>query len=820
MLKYAHCQRQIAFLKIGQMAKKGLLLCISLLFLGQIESSRMADDIILVAGGKHFAVFRDVLMQSSPYFKSMFSGNYLESRQKSIDLSTSFTLPDVLECLIHYMYTGDLFLGDQAYSHATNNPPGLFKIPPSICGGYDGPLRISQQYFEELLNGASLFLLTTVVDICFDILLYNLNLSNCLHTWALAYRYHGPQLIEVCRQITAARFYDTMIVAPETLDVPIDFLQVILDDENIMTNVRPQNLSKFIRKWLNHDAERKAYASKLLSLTLVKYNLKKCATDKEQKRAQEVFGKAADSRLFKFSKALEEGNGASLEVIVINGENASFAYVPALNDWYLILPAWRETSEHIYHSDEFLVRHHNIKQGKSYKEYFSYDEDTGEWHIVDPNSDVIRQDEVISDYKITMRSTITDGIVMARDSLFYPEPEKGYPRLFCMKGFIYYPDRSSLAEFTFPLPMEREFCRDFICLGNHFILSSLIVTVKDPRMALLRAEEIGLRISVPDPESDMWKTVQEEPFVDYTNERIRGDEVLDFYKVEHQVIVKENVAYIFIQSKHACYDGNTDDEDDDDEEEEEEDEEKEEGYITVNMFELKEVDNKLSLSKVKEERLEQHKFMGHYMFVGFENEVYALMVSRYNPEGVGSTVQVISVKLFYSNADGPDTDYAEFTNLNGFFPPREIPLCLEEEKSRVIASAEDGKLYQLRSVSPLVTELVAYDVKTKSWSALKPPPLQIVNSYESATMKRLNRHMLKYLDASCFLYEEKQFEGCFEKQKLLRSKERKSGSAEKDNTECIDCKISSFRQERVENEDDDDMSDDEFLLWTMAFDLL
>ena len=299
-----------------------------------------------------------------------------------------------------------------------------------------------------------------------------------------------------------------------------------------------------------------------------------------------------------------------------------------------------------------------------------------------------------------------------------------------------------------------------------------------------------------------------------TNDRIKGGEALERSKLEQQVLVNRTSAYIIIQAKHPYDEGNLDDEEEDDEEEEEE--EDEEGFIKITMYELKIGDNKLILEKVKEEKIHQETFMGHYVFVACDDDVYALMVSRCDPGVMGSTVQVISVKLFYSGKDCPEHN-DEVINWNGELPPSGIPLSLRDEKSMVVPSAENGKLYQLRSVCPLVTELWAFDVKARNWSPVKPPPLQVVPDFEEARITRLNTFMLEYLDAACFLHPET--DTCFERQRFLRVGEKRRNRL--GNTECVDCKISSFQREESDGESDDEsMSSTSFILYAMALNLL
>ena len=73
----------------------------------------VCDGVLQTVDGELFQIHRNVLMASSPYFKAMFSSNFLESKigaEAPIVLPTvsSTGLRSVLDCL----YSGELSLTD------------------------------------------------------------------------------------------------------------------------------------------------------------------------------------------------------------------------------------------------------------------------------------------------------------------------------------------------------------------------------------------------------------------------------------------------------------------------------------------------------------------------------------------------------------------------------------------------------------------------------------------------------------------------------------------------------------------------------------
>ncbi len=171
---------------------------------------------------------RNILAAISPYFQAMFYGSYKEKEEDEINLSASFNSVSALEDIIDFMYTGQA--------------------------------ELNEKNFEAMIGGASLFLLLNELQLVDDtwpeFLLDNLDPRNCLFIWAMAEKFYWPQLEKLCRTLTRARFHDLFMNLDETLEISGSFLTVMLRDDDIRSNLSPDNFCDFLSRWIEHDHER------------------------------------------------------------------------------------------------------------------------------------------------------------------------------------------------------------------------------------------------------------------------------------------------------------------------------------------------------------------------------------------------------------------------------------------------------------------------------------------------------------------------------------------------------------------------------------
>ena len=91
-------------------------------------------DITLTCSGSRFPVHKAILSASSPYFECLLESQFAERTQNEIDLTESITDPEILECILEFIYTGNLL--------------------------------IEGSNFRELLGASSLLLLNGATELC------------------------------------------------------------------------------------------------------------------------------------------------------------------------------------------------------------------------------------------------------------------------------------------------------------------------------------------------------------------------------------------------------------------------------------------------------------------------------------------------------------------------------------------------------------------------------------------------------------------------------------------------------------------------------
>ncbi len=157
-------------------------------------------DITLLCNGVKFPAHKSVICSSSEYFEVMLEGTFSESRQDEIDLTESIPDPKVLESILTFMYTGQL--------------------------------EVRAANFQELLDAASLLLLTDAVELVSEYILHTLVIGNCLEVFYLAFKYSLTKLSLVCMSLMKSRMHDFFIHRSRLLSVPPEIL-VHLFDQNV-----------------------------------------------------------------------------------------------------------------------------------------------------------------------------------------------------------------------------------------------------------------------------------------------------------------------------------------------------------------------------------------------------------------------------------------------------------------------------------------------------------------------------------------------------------------------------------------------------------
>ncbi len=653
----------------------------------------------LKIGGHVVNAHRNILAVNSPYFKSMFYGNYRESGEETIDLSTALKSSSILQKLVDFMYTGSITLECES-KYGISNAKGIL---------------LDEETFEDILNGASLFLLERLKNYCGQFLLENLEPKNCIYIWALASKYQIKDLATICRQVAVSRFHDLLMFGDDTLNVSTAFLSILFDDEDIMRNVDSVELAQFLHRWLEHDVERVEDISNLLELKLVKEKIPDLSLPNGNVTA--VFSMLEN---YKPKEVAQHATDRKFEAIVFH-ENHSYTndnpliYLPHTNCWLEARLPWNRGSPRAHGIEQDI---HDLE--KYYSPYVIVNKETNqiyiqtEWSVWCPveESEIASKNPSKEDEARDSDSDSFDNdkdlflIGQTHDALVMKQ-SKGFA-----KGFVYLQMSKTLKQFEFQIP-ENQWDRLFL-----FEKSVFYSKVRLAHNAFMSENQsfshVEWTLEMVDPSESQKadpKVVEKcNLFCLPTNIKGNGN------RLAQQALVTESAAYVFIQVKFD-YDPrdsppknplNT-------------------GVNRIYMYEITKsascaLGNKFEARQIAEKNFVQKGYMGHYVFVGLEENVYALKVSRYNPGSTGTPVQIESVELFYEvtkNHDEPNSYTPDP------LPDIKIPVDFKlgyKGSCVAIPSGQSGNLYQIRNICNLVNEMWVFNVKDKVWKQLKPPP--------------------------------------------------------------------------------------------------
>ena len=146
----------------------------------KLRSAGILTDITLVANGHNFPVHKIILVASSEYFMTMFSGSMVPSEERVYMHGIN---EETMETILTYIYTSYVL--------------------------------ITEENVEDLLDASSQFLLYSLQNRCAKFLKDRLDDENCLQIFCLANRFTLPSLKEASLKYIAANYllneYSTFI---------------------------------------------------------------------------------------------------------------------------------------------------------------------------------------------------------------------------------------------------------------------------------------------------------------------------------------------------------------------------------------------------------------------------------------------------------------------------------------------------------------------------------------------------------------------------------------------------------------------------------
>lgn len=198
--------------------------------INQLRRSNELCDVCLRVGNSKIYAHKIILSASSPYFRAMFTGELVESRQDEI------TIKDIDETAIEMLI--------------------------DFC--YSSKITIDEKSVQTLLPAACILQLQEVQDYCSEFLRSQLDPSNCLGIRAFADTHSCIELIKIADKYIQNNFVD-VIECDEYLLLPLNQLVGIVSADEL--NVKnEEQVYQAVMNWISHDAfNRKSYLGHLMN---------------------------------------------------------------------------------------------------------------------------------------------------------------------------------------------------------------------------------------------------------------------------------------------------------------------------------------------------------------------------------------------------------------------------------------------------------------------------------------------------------------------------------------------------------------------------
>ena len=184
-------------------------------------SNYLCDVVIISEDGQRFPAHRIILAALSRFFRTMFEGEFLESKQT--DVAIRNIKGAVMKMLIEYAYTGEI------------------ECPASVENVLSLYVAAHYVQFEEIFR------------ICSDWLKGHVDESNCISMGIVGARYGDSDLLRIADRITAV----TISVLAETEDfllLSAEHLSRIISHDELGVTSEDKVLT-ILQKWMKHDEE-------------------------------------------------------------------------------------------------------------------------------------------------------------------------------------------------------------------------------------------------------------------------------------------------------------------------------------------------------------------------------------------------------------------------------------------------------------------------------------------------------------------------------------------------------------------------------------
>lgn len=591
-------------------------------------------DVFLSVDGSQVKAHRAVLSARSSYFNSMFSGDFLEKSQSTIDFSAMFDKVDSLHSLVNYMYTGKL--------------------------------KLSWNNLEEILHAAALFLLEDACKLCSQFMLKNLRLENCLHVWALAEQYSLLQLSKFCQNLACTRFHDYLLYQKEALEVTAQFLKNIAsrNSAEVFAQVPYCDFLNFVVRWTKHDPrDRKQELRHIL-------------------RSREIQTRYPPLKDFVVSKDFEKNSLSATEVELQSRLSGISDGVPSSSGG---ICAGR--SSVTFHAEEealILQTKFGVSTHKPVLQMYAYTSRTNRWWKFAP---VLLDNDHNFDSVIV--GFLDNKLVMSRRPEDNDSSQDGSETEICLVD-LKNGEIVDLPQSNYVLGLDQT--RSYFVFQNTLMVCDFVNN---------DADDTELFVKTYTPQEAGWAQVFHKilPNIDDNGRHFR-------FVIE--TLVQGDRAYICMFHEYSI----------------DQDDHNELLVLDVHLFCVTNDNDKFMVHSLDYERdvRPMDESFADFVCTGASDGVYFTEVSRSDWYLEDSAVAIQGTEISHTDETVKwHTRKLQSSSVPAFdiplhFHPNYTGLCV------LRGSDEKGVLYQVRRISPYISELWKFDVKQRNWMKLKPPP--------------------------------------------------------------------------------------------------
>ena len=191
--------------------------------LNELRKTKSFCNVLLKAREEHqgFAVHREVLVASSPYFKEMCNDN--STTGKSQDIVVQDFTPSVLVAIIEYLYTGAIML---TFENA-----------------------------QDIFEAASLLQLKTLLTVSERYLIKCITPQNCLQVMSIATKWKCQELLESARRCMSGNLAK-VVESKEFPGIEAKNLKEVISGDDLI--IKSENdVYGAVRKWIEYDREQR-----------------------------------------------------------------------------------------------------------------------------------------------------------------------------------------------------------------------------------------------------------------------------------------------------------------------------------------------------------------------------------------------------------------------------------------------------------------------------------------------------------------------------------------------------------------------------------